>query len=70
MNYIILLSPFIMFLGLLLILRLRISWRNFFALLAFFSIFPIYAITSKLYSVILPFVLFIILLRKDWIPRR
>ncbi len=70
MVYTILLFPFIMFFGLLLIMRCRISWRNFFALIAFFSAYPVYAFTGKLYMLILPVVLFFILIRKDWVPRR
>lgn len=70
MGYIILLCPFILFIALLFILGYRISWRNFFALVAFFSAYPMYVFTGKIYSVILPVILSFILLRKDWVLRR
>lgn len=48
----------------------RIDLRNFLAIIALLLAYPSYALTGKVYVVLVPLILFFILIRKDWVPQR
>ncbi len=66
MNYFVLLFPFILFFGLFFLSGQKIAWRNFLALAVFFSAFPVYIFTNKIYLTVIPIILCFLLLNNDW----
>ncbi len=58
-----LLVPFLFFLFL---VRGKINWRNFFAVLVLFTIYPTFALTGRGYLVTIPLAVFFVLVRRGW----